>query len=371
VTERLLDGAEQALLAERTDEAEQLTNAARILQPDNVRVAFLTAQIGKAREQAQGGAARSAKADLSDQPQLAARVSGLLRQAEERTRRGALIEPAANSARFFIDSAAALAPNDSGVRQARRELARALTAQARSALQAGRADESEHWLDAAAESGAKPEELAALRRDAQSARATTKAEVMASTSQLFNQRLAQGRLLEPTDSARYYLTQLEAADPVHPSTVLARQTLAARLIVEARSASGRKDSAAAREWLDQARQLGASAPDVAAVEGNLDAPGAAQSSDVVPASQLVRVRYVEPQYPPVATQLGRSGTVDLEFTVRADGSVSDVNVTQADPRGMFEASAVQAVSKWRYRPLERDGHPIDQRVRVRLRFALK
>ena len=92
---------------------------------------------------------------------------------------------------------------------------------------------------------------------------------------------------------------------------------------------------------------------------------------MVPASQLVRVRYVEPQYPPVASQLGRSGTVDLEFTVRADGSVSDVNVTQADPRGMFEASAVQAVSKWRYRPLERDGHPIDQRVRVRLRFALK
>jgi protein TonB len=372
VTDRLLDAAEQALLAERTDEAERLTNAARILQPDNVRVAFLTAQIGKAREQAQSGAARSAaKGDLSDQPQLAARVGGLLRQAEERTRSGALIEPADNSARFFIDSAAALAPSDPGVRQARRELARALTAQARSALQAGRPDESEHWLDAAAESGAKAEELGALRRDAQNARATAKAEVMASTSQLFNQRLAQGRLLEPTDSARYYLAQLEAADPVHPSTALARQTLAARLIEEARGASGRKDSAAAREWLDQARKLGASAPDVAALEGNLDAAGAPQSSGVVPASQLVRVRYVEPQYPPVASQLGRSGTVDLEFTVRADGSVSDVNITQADPRGMFEASAVQAVSKWRYRPLERDGHPIDQRVRVRLRFALK
>jgi protein TonB len=372
VTDGLLDAAEQALLAERTDEAERLTNAARTLQPDNVRVAFLTAQIGKAREQAQPGAVRSAATgDLSTQPQLAARLSGLLRQAEERTRSGALIEPANNSARFFIDSAAALAPNDPGVRQARRELARGLAAQARSALQAGHPDESEHWLDAAAESGAKSEELAALRRDAQNARATEKAEVMASTSQLFNQRLAQGRLLEPTDSARFYLAQLEAADPVHPSTVLARQTLAARLLEEARGANGRKDSAAAREWLDQARRLGASAPDIAAVEGNLDTAGASQSSGVVPASQLVRVRYVEPQYPPVASQLGRNGTVDLEFTVRADGSVSDVSVTQAEPRGMFEASAVQAVSKWRYRPLERDGHPIDQRVRVRLRFALK
>jgi protein TonB len=42
----------------------------------------------------------------------------------------------------------------------------------------------------------------------------------------------------------------------------------------------------------------------------------------------------------------------------------------AEPVGLFEQAAVDAVKKWRYKPVERDGHAVDQRARLRMKFAL-
>jgi TonB family protein len=57
--------------------------------------------------------------------------------------------------------------------------------------------------------------------------------------------------------------------------------------------------------------------------------------------------------------------------VKTDGSVSDLAVVGAEPAGVFEQPATEAVRKWRYRPIVRDGKPINQRARVRVRFALE
>ena len=56
--------------------------------------------------------------------------------------------------------------------------------------------------------------------------------------------------------------------------------------------------------------------------------------------------------------------------VKSDGSVSDVIITGAEPVGLFEQAAVDAVRKWRYKPVQRDGHAVDQRARLRMKFAL-
>jgi len=61
----------------------------------------------------------------------------------------------------------------------------------------------------------------------------------------------------------------------------------------------------------------------------------------------------------------------VQFMVLIDGSVSDISVIGADPAGSFEQSATDAVRKWKYRPILRDGQPINQRARVRVRFALQ
>ena len=86
---------------------------------------------------------------------------------------------------------------------------------------------------------------------------------------------------------------------------------------------------------------------------------------------LERVYSPDPVFPEIAREDDLTGFVDLEFMVRADGTVSDVNVLKAQPRGVFEKAAVDAVSKWRYRPIERNGTAVDQHARLRLNFGYR
>ena len=89
------------------------------------------------------------------------------------------------------------------------------------------------------------------------------------------------------------------------------------------------------------------------------------------ASELNRTRYTQPQYPPTARDHGIEGWVDLQFQVRKDGSLGDVTVVGAEPVGVFEESALDAVRRWRYQPIMRDGQASEQRARIRVRFAVK
>jgi TonB family protein len=97
----------------------------------------------------------------------------------------------------------------------------------------------------------------------------------------------------------------------------------------------------------------------------------ARDPNSVAAVILQRVYSVDPEFPEIARERDLTGFVDLEFTVRADGTVTDVNVLKAQPKGVFEKAAVDAVSKWRYRPIERSGLPINEHARLRLNFAYK
>ena len=392
VADGLLTAAEQALLAGRTDQARQRVDAARSIEPDNVRIAFLTAQIDQERERAllpsvgaaaakgvdghalaRSAAARDVQpaAGTATRPiDVESRVSGFLRQAESHMRSGALLAPAGNNAQFFVDAAAALAPGDPAVRKAQRALAQRLLTEAHSAARAGDASETERWAQAASDAGASSEQLAAVRQSLQDAEATAKTGSLTHIAQLFNQRLAEGRLLDPsTDSARFYLGELEASDPTHPSTVLARTALATRLLEESRRALATNDWAAAREWLTEARVVGVDARDASAVEREIAAARVPSSAaSILPELTLKKVRYVAPIYPSIAEQLGRSGIVELQFTVQADGSVADIDVTRAEPAGMFESAAIEAVRQWRYEPVVRNGHPVAQRVTLHVTF---
>jgi TonB family C-terminal domain len=405
VIDRLLTAAEQALLAERLDEAERLTETARGVQPDHVRVAFLTAQIGKERERAAllqareaaargnlqralallDGAAREGQ-DSSlvaetrvalEQRQVEDRVRDMLRRAAELMASGALVEPARSNARFFIESARTIAPQDPQVLAAQRDLIERIIAKARTALEAGNAEEGERWAAAARESGASSAAVESLQREVQRVRMVAQAEELARLSQLFNERLARNQLLEPWgDSAKFYLTSLVESDADHPSTLLARQLLGTRLIEEARGALARGDFADVQRWIAEAREVGAPQATLVAIERELDTartqlqPQSQPRQDVVSAAALERVRYVAPVYPQVARERGVEGWVELMFTVRTDGSVADVVVTESEPSGTFDRAAIDALRRWRYRPMEVDGRPVEQRARIRLRFEL-
>ncbi|HEU4624981.1 MAG TPA: TonB family protein [Steroidobacteraceae bacterium] len=401
VMDKLLTAAEKALLEDRTDEAARLTDIARGIEPDHVRVAFLTTQIGKERERLLLAQARSAaekgrvdeairvldRASVTGgstqqfaearnqiaQKKVEDQVTEYLRRATDRIRSNALVEPAQNNARFFIESARAIAPNSPEVRQAQRQLADRIVAQARSAVSAGNADDADKWIQAATDAGVSRDDVTALTRDLQRMRIATRAESMAKLSQSFNQRLAQGRLVDPpNDSAKFYLTQLAQAEATHPSTVLARQALGAKLLEEARNAIGRQDFAAARRWMGEARDIGIDASGTASIEREITAAQAnAARNEVVTAKLLTRTRYSPPEYPETARARGAQGWVDIIFTVRTDGSVGDVTVAGAEPAGIFEQAAMASVRKWRYQPVVRDGKPIEQRAKVRISFAME
>jgi protein TonB len=95
-----------------------------------------------------------------------------------------------------------------------------------------------------------------------------------------------------------------------------------------------------------------------------------RTAEVVNAANLVLAHYALPTFPVSARERGLSGWVDVQFVVKSDGLVSDVTITGAEPVGIFEQAAVDAVRKWRYKPAQRDGHAVDQRARLRMKFAL-
>lgn len=76
-------------------------------------------------------------------------------------------------------------------------------------------------------------------------------------------------------------------------------------------------------------------------------------------------------YPSRALQRGIEGYVELSFTVDGFGNVIDPLVLNAVPEGVFERSALQSISKWKYSPAVKDGQPIaTYDVRQRIVFQM-
>ena len=94
-----------------------------------------------------------------------------------------------------------------------------------------------------------------------------------------------------------------------------------------------------------------------------DSPGV--DGDVIP---IVRI---DPQWPREALLDGISGYVILEFTIEADGSVSDAVVVESEPRRLFDRNAVRAIYKWKFKPRVVDGRPVARRASTRIDFQLQ
>ena len=66
---------------------------------------------------------------------------------------------------------------------------------------------------------------------------------------------------------------------------------------------------------------------------------------------------VEPVYPPLARQIGRSGRVELRAIIGTDGTVQSLEAVGGDP--MFYQSAMEAVRQWRYTPTLLNGQRVE------------
>jgi protein TonB len=83
---------------------------------------------------------------------------------------------------------------------------------------------------------------------------------------------------------------------------------------------------------------------------------------------VVRAR-VPPQYPFEMRRAGITGEVLVEFIVDSNGDVRNAFAVRSTQRE-FETAAVQAVSKWKFRPGKKGGRSVNTRMQQPISFSL-
>jgi protein TonB len=299
-------------------------------------------------------------------------VSQLLRAARAALAAGNLVDPDSSSAKTLVAAALQLDPQNPEARRALRQLRNQIVAQAQNALTNSDWAASARWIGQAQELGVADSELAPLRRAQADGEQRMRTDRLAGLARKAAQRISDDMLIEPAgDNAREYLNALQTEDAALAAPL--RQQFAERLLAKARRQLSEHDYDAAERWLKEADSTGVLASEVNAARAELQAAReqAAFVASVVPSGRLKLTKYVPPAYPSKALTAQIEGSVDLEFTIDASGSVRDISVTRSVPTGMFEKAAVDALARWRYQPVQRDGQPTDQRASVRVQFQME
>jgi periplasmic protein TonB len=73
----------------------------------------------------------------------------------------------------------------------------------------------------------------------------------------------------------------------------------------------------------------------------------------------------QPRYPLPALRSGIEGSVEVAFDIQPDGSVRNVQMLSATPKGVFDASALAVATRWRFEP-SGQSHRSQRTVRFRL-----
>ncbi|MFN3703731.1 TonB family protein [Thermomonas sp.] len=127
------------------------------------------------------------------------------------------------------------------------------------------------------------------------------------------------------------------------------QSEAERQRQAAAEAERQRQAAAAAE--EQQRQQQAAA---AAQQAPAPAP-APERPRPAPSVELRAISQPEPRFPPAAQRAGAKGSVQVEFTVGTDGSVTSARVVSSDASPQFkrdfEREALAAVKRWRFQPV--------------------
>jgi protein TonB len=84
----------------------------------------------------------------------------------------------------------------------------------------------------------------------------------------------------------------------------------------------------------------------------------------------VVLREVQPSYTAAAMAAKQQGQVSLAITVRPDGTVGKVRVTQHLSKEL-DAAAVKAVKQWRFKPGTKNGKVVPVETNVEMTFALR
>lgn len=82
------------------------------------------------------------------------------------------------------------------------------------------------------------------------------------------------------------------------------------------------------------------------------APVAATPAPAARSATPVGVRTPQPAYPREAARSGVTGEVTVQISIAANGSVTDVKVIRAQPRGEFDRTVLNTVRGWQFEPMD-------------------
>ncbi len=72
----------------------------------------------------------------------------------------------------------------------------------------------------------------------------------------------------------------------------------------------------------------------------------------------VATMLVQPTYPIAAANRGIEGYVDVQFDVTETGATTNVRVLAAEPPRVFDKETINAVKRWKFSPVIKDGRPV-------------
>lgn len=100
------------------------------------------------------------------------------------------------------------------------------------------------------------------------------------------------------------------------------------------------------------------------------APPPAAAAPVGETRDVRAVTPPRPAYPAAAARNRQDGTVEVEFTVAADGSVQNAKVLSATPARIFDNAALSAIKNAKFEPRLENGQPVASTLRRRIDFKL-
>ena len=87
-------------------------------------------------------------------------------------------------------------------------------------------------------------------------------------------------------------------------------------------------------------------------------------------SAPIAIQNAPASYTPEARNARVTGTIQLEAVVKADGSVTKVEVLKGLGYGLDEAAA-KALSEWKFKPGTKDGKPVNVKIQITMNFSLR
>jgi protein TonB len=253
-----------------------------------------------------------------------------------------MVAPAGNNALEYYLRILAKAPDDSGAKDALRELFPFATGSAEDQINQGNFDEATRIVNLLAKADPSNYALTILRSKLDAKKKQNDRE----------------QLLAQQTAATAAAAAAAKAAGTTPATT-ASPTAAA----EATAGTGTPTAAAPAASTTKPTEVARATP----------APTAAPPPTPEPVGETRDVQVVtppRPAYPPAAARNRQDGWVEVEFTVGADGSVQNAKVVGSNPARVFDREAVRAIELAKFQPKLDKGQAVAATLRRRIEFKL-